>query len=232
MSGNAVPDCGTVRDSGPTVVVIGDVLLYREGVCDGLRRLGGLQIVAAIGSGEVAAMLASGAPDVVIVDASRQSTLDCARAVARAAPRTRIIGFGIGGNDEALACAEAGIGAFVGETGTIADILEAALRALRGEAVCSPQLTARLIDRLASLSIAAPAGSGLQGLTRRESEIARLVGEGLSNKEIAGALRISPATVKNHVHMILEKLALERRSSIGAQLRGPVGRGMAEPLRL
>jgi two-component system, NarL family, nitrate/nitrite response regulator NarL len=55
-------------------------------------------------------------------------------------------------------------------------------------------------------------------LTERENEIAGLVRQGLSNKEIAQRLRISPATVKNHVHNILEKLELTSRGAIGNQL--------------
>ena len=55
-------------------------------------------------------------------------------------------------------------------------------------------------------------------LTERENEIAGLVRQGLSNKEIAQRLRISPATVKNHVHNILEKLELTSRGAIGGQL--------------
>ena len=55
-------------------------------------------------------------------------------------------------------------------------------------------------------------------LTDREREVASMVGDGLSNKEIAGMLRISPATVKNHVHNILDKLDLPSRSAIGGRL--------------
>lgn len=209
----------------PTAVIISDVLLYREGVHDGMRRLGGLEILAAIGSAGVADLLAQGLPDLVIIDASRPATLAAARMLACAAPGIRIIGFGIGGHDEALAGAEAGITAFVGQEGSVADIQEAALRALRGEAVCSPQLTAKLLARLASLAIGAQAVEALPALTGREREIAQLVGDGLSNKEIAHRLGISPATVKNHVHTILDKLDLTRRSSVGARLR------QARPMR-
>ena len=51
-----------------------------------------------------------------------------------------------------------------------------------------------------------------QRLTRREREIVGLIGKGLSNKEIAGSLRIEVPTVKKHVHHILEKLSVRRRT--------------------
>jgi DNA-binding CsgD family transcriptional regulator len=69
------------------------------------------------------------------------------------------------------------------------------------------------------------AGAGGDGeeertlLTRRQTEIAHLLERGLTNKEIANKLNISPATVKNHVHAILGKLDLDRRSKVAAYLR-------------
>jgi len=57
-------------------------------------------------------------------------------------------------------------------------------------------------------------------LTSRESEIAELLDEGLSNKEIAQRLSISLSTVKNHVHSILDKLQVTRRGEAVALLRG------------
>jgi DNA-binding NarL/FixJ family response regulator len=56
-------------------------------------------------------------------------------------------------------------------------------------------------------------------LTVRESEIVRLIDQGLSNKEIAVRLGIEVATVKNHVHNLLEKLRVHRRAEAAAHLR-------------
>ena len=61
----------------------------------------------------------------------------------------------------------------------------------------------------------------------RELEIVRLVDAGLSNKEIAGRLCIEVATVKNHVHNILEKLGVERRAQAAELLRSEHARGRA-----
>lgn len=52
-------------------------------------------------------------------------------------------------------------------------------------------------------------------LTERQRRIAELVADGLLNKQIAHELGIAPATVKNHVHAILNKLGLPRRAAIG-----------------
>jgi len=56
-------------------------------------------------------------------------------------------------------------------------------------------------------------------LTRREREIVRLIGDGLSNKEIARSLQIELATVKNHVHNVLEKLHVGSRTAAVAAAR-------------
>jgi DNA-binding NarL/FixJ family response regulator len=62
----------------------------------------------------------------------------------------------------------------------------------------------------------------LERLTRREREVDLLLGEGLSNREIARRLRIETATVKHHVHNILEKLEVNRRSEAAARIQPEV----------
>jgi len=65
-----------------------------------------------------------------------------------------------------------------------------------------------------------PDGRGVDhGLTRRESEVLQLLGRGLSNKEIGNELSLSVATVKHHVHHILEKLELPRRAQAMRRVR-------------
>jgi DNA-binding NarL/FixJ family response regulator len=59
--------------------------------------------------------------------------------------------------------------------------------------------------------------AGIEGLSRREGEVASLVAEGLSNKEIADRLCLSVGTVKDHVHHILAKAGLANRAAIAAK---------------
>jgi DNA-binding NarL/FixJ family response regulator len=72
----------------------------------------------------------------------------------------------------------------------------------------------------APLIVARPAKRRLAGLTPRQDEIASLVAEGLSNKDIAQRTCLSVGTVKDHVHAILNRLGLRRRGEIGARLHG------------
>jgi two-component system, NarL family, nitrate/nitrite response regulator NarL len=86
--------------------------------------------------------------------------------------------------------------------------------------VCSPQIAASLIRRVRTLSCERPAPSDVPPLTARQWEILDLIDEGLSNKEIAGRLCIEVPTVKNHIHNILDKLQVRRRSEAAARVRG------------
>jgi DNA-binding NarL/FixJ family response regulator len=77
-----------------------------------------------------------------------------------------------------------------------------------------------LFDRVAELARNHGAADAAEpALTRREQQIAQLIKQGLSNKEIAVELRIGPATVKRYVHSLLEKFQVQRRSAVAARVR-------------
>ena len=83
--------------------------------------------------------------------------------------------------------------------------------------MCSPKLAAVLLRRVAR--DATITGPPRRALTAREREIAALIEQGHSNKEIAERLEIGLPTVKNHVHNILTKLKATRRGQAAAMLR-------------
>jgi DNA-binding NarL/FixJ family response regulator len=64
-----------------------------------------------------------------------------------------------------------------------------------------------------------PTASPIQGLSPRESEVASLIAEGLSNKEIAERLFLSVGTVKDHVHNILKATGLPNRAAVAGKAR-------------
>lgn len=200
----------------PRVLIVSDILLYREGIALGLAQSGNLQIVGATSATQAAVVMRAVATDAVLLDSSATDALLVARLIRTTWPNVPVIGFGIGSDASGLACAEAGLTGFVGRDGTLAELVSAVERALAGEVGCSPRMVALLCARVSALA----GGSAMAEtpLTRREHQIAELVAEGLSNKEIANELRIGPATVKNHIHTILEKLCVPRRGAIGSRL--------------
>ncbi len=208
--------CGTATEPAMRLrcMIVADVMLYREGLARGLSRLGNVEVVASLASPEANAAIMREAPDILVIDISHMATLEIVPPLIYSHPDLPVVGFGIGGSADAIRCAEVGISSFVGRDDSIEDLDRAILKAARGEAVCNPRLTARLIRHLASLTGKAHERAD-NCLTAREREVASLVKVGLSNKQIAIELGISPATVKNHVHVILDKLDMPRRSSIG-----------------
>ena len=211
---NARRATGAIR-----VFVVSGVLLYREGVAMCLARMGRLSIVGAVSTAEAVETISTIAADAILLDASSPESLLVARQLRAARPELPIVGFGISSEANSVACAEAGLMGFVGCDGTLAEIEQAVEQAIAGEVGCTPQLAAMLCRRVAALSEAPAEGRPLP-LTSRERQISALVCEGLSNKEIAIELQIRPATVKNHIHNILEKLQVRRRGAIGGRFNG------------
>ncbi|SIT58634.1 putative Response regulator containing a CheY-like receiver domain and an HTH DNA-binding domain [Mesorhizobium prunaredense] len=211
------------------VFVLSDVLLYREGLSRQLERD---RRVDLIGSGpplpDILDALAFDGPGVVVMDLSMPDSLAIARRIRERQPDVRVVAFAVSDlSDEVAACARAGVCGYIPKEGTVEDIILSVIHAVRGELYCSPQFAALLLAQVAKSEVAKPALDMAGRLTLREREIIRLMGRSLSNKEIGRTLGISGATVKNHVHNILEKLALRRRSQVPAALSG--GYRLTEP---
>ncbi|OLF05893.1 DNA-binding response regulator [Actinophytocola xinjiangensis] len=83
-----------------------------------------------------------------------------------------------------------------------------------GDALLSPGVTRRLIGEFATRAKKAPESTALDVLTEREREVVALVGEGLTNDEIARRLVVSPATAKTHVSRAMIKLAARDRAQL------------------
>ncbi|HEY4263880.1 MAG TPA: response regulator transcription factor [Micropepsaceae bacterium] len=203
----------------PKLFIVSDIRL----LCDGLTlALSQSSTVNVLGFGDLSispGYLAGLDPDVLLLDIGSSSALATCRGFRQALPRVRVVAIAVGEIEQnVIACAEAGISGFVPRQGTAQDVVVAVQSALRDELVCSPRMTALLLNSIAVMSGRKSSPTDVAALTEREQEIASLVGEGLSNKEIARALRIQNATVKNHVHSILGKLRVRRRGEAAAQL--------------
>ena len=209
--------------------VVSDVRLYRDGLAEGLARRAGLAVVWTAGDARSAvAHAADGSATAVVLDLSTHESLGLARAMRQVAPALAIVAFASHDLDrEIIECAEAGIGGLVSCDGSLDDLAVALTRAAHGEMSCSPRAAAVLMRRVAAVAASvavAPAPSGVDDtLTLRERSILELLDAGLSNKEIAARLHIQVATVKNHVHNVLEKLRVASRSEAAAKHRAAAG---------
>lgn len=114
----------------------------------------------------------------------------------------------------------AGVDGFVFEDADVPTLADAVRAAARGEAAVSPRMTYVIMKRLAALysryKTSGLDASLLTKLSQREKETLALIGEGLSNREIADDLGIRIGTVKSHVHNLLRKLQVsDRREAAG-----------------
>jgi len=199
--------------------IISDIRL----LCDGLTlALAQQNLVSVLGFADFSispGRLAEIGPDVLLLDIGSSDALSTCRRLHQALPKVKIVAIAVAEvEQEVIPFAEAGIAGFVARQGNAQDVVDAVQSAVRGELVCSPRMTALLLNSVTALSNKGGFTAEIAALTDRESEIATLVSEGLSNKEIARTLRIQNATVKNHVHSILGKLRVRRRGEAAAQL--------------
>ena len=205
------------------VLVLSDIKLYRDVLTASLAAQPGVGACEALATvDEAIPRLAGGdGATIVLMDMARPESYQAVRALLAAAPAVPILAFAVGDSDEeVLACAEAGVAGFVLRSGSLQELAEAIHRLARGELLCSPRTAASLFRRLSHLAAARrDAAASQDPLTSREREISVLLDDGLSNKEIARRLHIEVATVKNHVHRILEKLHVSRRGEAAARLR-------------
>jgi DNA-binding NarL/FixJ family response regulator len=94
------------------------------------------------------------------------------------------------------------------------ELVRAVRAVVAGDALLSPRITRRLIEEFAERAKPPPALAGLEQLTDREREVVALVGEGLSNDEIAQRLVVSAATAKTHVSRAMGKLGARDRAQV------------------
>lgn len=210
------------------VLIVSPVRLLRDGLATLLqRRFGAGGLCTAAGAESAVVALRETAPTLVLLDIATDDGLTVAQALTAESRDVRILGFAARVHEhDLLAYARAGIAGFVSREASTRELLDAVSRALRGELLCSPQLTATLFRKLGEL-----AGRGAEGgaaeadaaengaLTAREREILGRIDAGQSNKEIARQLNLKLSTVKNHVHRILKKLNVGRRGEAAARLR-------------
>jgi two-component system nitrate/nitrite response regulator NarL len=214
-SASSLLDVRQTTPVAPRVYIVSDVRLYREGLISSLARQSYLEVLGAGSSGNAIEQIISLQPMVLLLDLSTRDSFALSRHARELVPALRVVAFAVEEREEnILACARAGICGYLAQDGSVEDMVAAVRCALNGELLCSPRIAALLFSRIAAFPhdrAGAPVGVLL---TRREREIAALLACDLPNKEIARRLHLGPATIKNHVHNILQKLNLRHRGDV------------------
>jgi DNA-binding NarL/FixJ family response regulator len=222
-------------------LIADDQAMVREGFAAVLGSQPGLQVVglAADGNGAVRQSREL-RPDVVLMDV-RMPVMDGLEATrqilgpAAGPARPRVLMLTTFDLDEYVyAALRAGASGFLLKDATATELVHAVRVVAAGDALLAPSVTRRLIADFTRQPRPAPAlPPALGALTRRETEVLRLIACGLSNNEISGALVIAEQTTKTHVGRVLAKLGLRDRAQavVLAYETGLVTPGESGPAR-
>jgi DNA-binding NarL/FixJ family response regulator len=196
------------------VVVVDDQTAVREGLVTILELLPGVEVVAAGADGAGAVdLVEQHEPDVVLMDLRmpRVDGVEATKQIRARRPATQVVVLTTYADDDSvLAALAAGAIGFLTKDASRDDIRLALEAAAAGHAHLDPTAHAALVG--AASTAASPAAPPPDGLTRRELEVLALIGEGLSNREIASQLFLTEATVKTHVNRIFAKTGSRDRA--------------------
>ncbi len=200
------------------VLIADDQALIRAGLAALFRAAPGLEVAGEAGDGAEAVTLTERTrPDVVLMDI-RMPVLDGIGATRRilSAPgehRPHVVVLTTFDLDEYVytALGEGASGFLLKDTPP-ERIISAIHTVAAGDILIAPRITHRLVETYAQQHRARTAAPALGDLTARETEVLRLVGNGLSNAQIAERLVLSEATVKTHVKRMMAKLRLNSRA--------------------
>jgi DNA-binding NarL/FixJ family response regulator len=202
------------------VLLADDQSLVRAGFRSLLAAQDDIEIVGEASDGEEAVRLATElSPDIVLMDI-RMPGLDGLAATRRIAEDERlgdvriVILTTFGLDEYVFEAIRSGASGFLVKDTEPDELVQAVRVVAAGEALMSPSVTKRLLVEFAARAKEPLAARGLQELTEREREIVALVGEGLSNQEIAERLFVSPATAKTHVSRAMSKLRARDRAQL------------------
>ncbi len=200
------------------VVILTPVRILGEGLAACFSNRPGSTSVVVMDIASLRDILANTQIDVVLVDVTQGVDLYDIRAVAAQWSHVPLVALGLAEQrQEVVKCGRAGFASYVARESPIDALYTALSDVVAGRLACPPEISGGLLRALFGREPEEPTLSS--ALTRRECEVLDLLGRGYSNKEIGGELCLSVATVKHHVHHILEKLNLSRRTEAMRQVR-------------
>lgn len=165
-------------------------------------------------------LLATTQTDVVLIDVTQGIDLFDVRGIASEWSNVSLVALGLTEQrQDVIECGRAGFAGYVARDASIDALCKALSEIVAGRLACPPEISGGLLRALFRREPHSEESDLDLALTRRESEVLELLGHGFSNKEIANKLCLSVATVKHHVHHVLEKLKLERRGQAMRRVR-------------
>jgi DNA-binding NarL/FixJ family response regulator len=166
-------------------------------------------------------VLVGGEAELVLIDVTQGIDLYDVRSIATERPEVALVALGLTEQrQDVIRCGRAGFTGYVARDASMDTLCRALSDVIQGRLACPAEISCGLLRALFRMEAAAHDAAEVdRAMTRRESDVLKLIGQGLSNKEIARELSLSVATVKHHVHNILDKLNLARRAQAMRRVR-------------
>ncbi len=195
------------------VFLLDDHEVVRRGLKDLLESDGDIEVVGESGSAaEAIRRIPALLPHVAVLDARLPdgSGIDVCREIRSLEPATAALILTSYDDDEALfAAIMAGASGYVLKQIRGTDLVDAVRRVAAGQSLLDPAVTAQVLERLRR---GPEVDDALAPLTEQELRLLELIGEGLTNRQIAERMFLAEKTIKNYVSNLLSKLGLERRT--------------------
>ncbi|MDQ6800592.1 MAG: response regulator transcription factor [Acidobacteriota bacterium] len=194
------------------IVLADDHRIILEGLEQLFRREQDFEVIGTATNGEDAlAVVRAKRPDVLVLDINmpKGNGLWVLKNVHTEKLKTRVVLLTATlDDDEVLEAMQSGVSGLVLKEAAAVNLVDTVRRVQRGERALEPMLVSRALDRLSQRE---EARKIVEVLSKRETEIVKMVASGLRNKEIALKLSIGEGTVKTHLHTIYEKLGVHGR---------------------
>ena len=205
-----------------SLLLIEDNRLLRDGIEAMLNEQPDFAVIAAAPDAQsVVGALQRSQPQIVLLDAALgdNDSMRLLETIRKSAPEARVIVMDlIPEPEDIVEFVEAGCAGFLLKDATVEEFVSTIRSVARGLRVLPPILAGTIFSHVARHAARRDPTAVREAVTMtpREREVVDLIGEGLSNKEIAERLSIALHTVKSHVHNVLEKLALRTRLQVAA----------------
>lgn len=219
-----LPACPANSDTRIGVLIASEIRLLGEGLARALARERMVYVCGYCADlADAVVKVAELQPDLVLLNAPLQTGTQVIARMRATRSQLRVVALAIAEEPEdVIGWAEAGADGYIPSTTTLRDLTPLLADIMRGEQPCSARVAASLLGRLRTVARVGN-GAGTDALrsvpTAREVQVLEMIGDGLSNKEIARRLNIGLATTKSHVHNLLGKLGLQRRSQAASWIR-------------
>jgi DNA-binding NarL/FixJ family response regulator len=197
------------------IMIVEDQVIVRKGLRMIVEQDEQFSVVAEAGNGiEAIGMMEMHNIDLILLDIRmpEMNGIQATKIIKQRWPEVKILVLTTFNDDEAaMETLKDGVNGFMLKTSEPDKLIQAVHSCLQGGLVLHEEVAAKMVPRLLKKRGKEPVHVPL---TVREFEIVRLVGEGKTNKEIAGQLYLSIGTVKNHLTQILQQLELRDRTQL------------------